>query len=180
MNYDKSLVPHFAFPPTLLADGFLLAGCHYKALQGERHCDMGTHYRGTAQRFQHPRKLSRVLDALPCSHPRSDTRRVMPLTKRGGRNAGNLFVHQNNILLGSLHNSNSQPQRGLRRAVPPPPPPQGRSRGGWMALEVEECKTAHERDFVFSFSSIHTGLNKSRALHSGSLPLKIDYILENI
>lgn len=24
-----------------------------------------------------------------------------------------------------------------------------------MALEVEECKTAHERDFCFSFSSIH-------------------------
>lgn len=180
MNYDKSLVPHFAFPPTLLADGFLLAGCHYKALQGQRHCNMGTHYRGTAPCFQHPRKLSRVLDALPCSHPHSDTRRVMPLTKRG-HNAGNLFVHQNNILLGSLHNSNSQPQRGLRRDVPPPPPPpQRRSRGGWMALEVEECKTAHERDFCFSFSSIHTGLNKSRALHSGSLPFKIDYILENI
>lgn len=34
MNYDKSLVPHFAFPPTLPADGFLLADCHYKALRG--------------------------------------------------------------------------------------------------------------------------------------------------
>lgn len=133
MNYDKSLVPHFAFPPTLLADGFLLAGCHYKALQGERHCDMGTHYRGTAPRFQHPRKLSLVLDALPCSHPHLDTRRVMLLTKRGGRNAGNLFIHQNNILLGSLHNSNSQPQRGLRRAMLPPPPPlrDGAEEDGW-------------------------------------------------
>lgn len=73
---------------------------------------------------------TRVLNALPCSRPRSDTRRVMPLTKRGGRD---LFVHQNNILLGSLHNSNSQLQRGLRRAVPPPSP-QRRSRGGWMAM----------------------------------------------
>ncbi len=49
-----------------------------------------------------------------------------------------------------------------------------------MALEVEECKTAHERDFCFSFSSIHTGLNKSWALHSGSLPLKIDYLRKYI
>lgn len=30
----KSLVPLFTFPPPLLAALFLLAGCHYKALQG--------------------------------------------------------------------------------------------------------------------------------------------------
>lgn len=30
----KSRVPLFTFPPPLLAALFLLAGCHYKALQG--------------------------------------------------------------------------------------------------------------------------------------------------
>lgn len=34
MKTDKSLVPLFTFPPPLLAALFLLAGCHYKALQG--------------------------------------------------------------------------------------------------------------------------------------------------
>lgn len=40
----KSLVPLFTFPPPLLAALFLLADCHYKALQG----DGGSH-KGRAQ-----------------------------------------------------------------------------------------------------------------------------------
>lgn len=56
MKNDKSLVPHLAFPPTLLAVGFLLAGCHYKALRGEKvsHSDLGTYHRGMAPCTKHP------------------------------------------------------------------------------------------------------------------------------
>lgn len=75
MKNDKSLVPHLAFPPTLLAVGFLLAGCHYKALQGEKvsHSDLGMYRGGMAPCSTHPHPLPHIPHTHTHTHTHSCT-----------------------------------------------------------------------------------------------------------
>lgn len=71
----KSLVPLFTFPPPLLAALFLLAGCHYKALQGMVWAiGVGHRARWRSPMFQtpwHAQTLTHKPYALSLSHTRA-------------------------------------------------------------------------------------------------------------